>query len=258
MPEGAGPEGGGRPQSSDTPTTDKSSPLTAGPKQLDVSTMTAVNIRDARILVVAGPSGSGKTTFIDALKAGALSSAIRDLLPTGSEHWPIAGVTRAASADAERFKAWAAAARETGLILHYDNAFIYRSGAESYAYDGAMGLFRLGSCPTFVSIRPSLAQLAAQHRGRKDALYRAKPLPHRLWRLHVRDPLRAFIRRVSGGVDSTDLYSSPEWLATCYSRWDAAVAELVHDKPLARVLTVEPCDGAEAQGSFRLIDRPAG
>jgi hypothetical protein len=229
--------------------------LTAGTKRLDIFSVTSPNATEARILVVAGPSGSGKTTFIEALKRGTLPAPIRNLLPAGCESWPTAGVTRAASADPDQFQRWVTAASDTGLVLHYDNAFIYRSGVAAYENDGAMALFRLGDRPTIVSLKPSIAQLVAQHRGRKEALHRAKPFLHRAWRSAVRNPVRTALRRLTGGVDSTDLYRYPDWLPLCYSRWDAAVAELIRDKPLARALDVEPCEGTAPDGSFLLIDR---
>lgn len=206
------------------------------------------------MLIVAGPSGSGKTTFIGALKDGTLPPPIRNQLPDGCESWRTVGVTRAGFADPVRVAGWVAAASETGVIFHYDNAFIYRSGVAAYENDGAMALFRLGENPTIVSLKPSISQLVDQFQARKAALHRAKPRFHRFWRSFVRNPLRQAARRITGGIDSSDLYSYPDWLPGCYSRWDAAVSELVRDRPHARVLNVESCPGPTRADWFRLID----
>ncbi|MGQ0671374.1 MAG: hypothetical protein ACT4N2_00635 [Hyphomicrobium sp.] len=210
---------------------------------------------DAVLVLVAGPSGAGKTIFINQFRAGTLAPELSDLLPAQAAHWPQVGANdcmkRGVGMNGVLPKNWSA----PGAVVHYDTAYIHRFGVSRYEDDPVAELFRRAKRAIVVSIAPPADTLTAQYDDRMTRMRGAKKRSHLFWRDHVRAPIERTLVRLKGlePRETRDLYRDPDWIARCYAEWDQFVRGLVGTKPGSRMLTLEPCAGAERGPSFRIV-----
>jgi hypothetical protein len=134
------------------------------------------------VIIVAGPSGSGKSTFIELLQLGKIDGTIRRHLPASCECWPIIGATRPTPEATATVKRWVASGRQPGLILHYDNSFIFRTSEKSHEKTADRELFLAGGSPMIVSIRPTAGQLKKQFEHRLNRQQAGKNWLRNAWR----------------------------------------------------------------------------
>jgi len=215
--------------------------------------------RAPRVLLVAGPSAAGKSQFIDLLTKRQLPPEIWAEVPPGADRWPQFAANDCLKRGVSPESALPDKLRATGIVLHYDIAFIYRYGIEAYEKDPAATLFMHDECPVIVCVKPTSDRLVRQFVLRRERLLRKKGRARRLWAQHIRHPVQNAMARLKGArlLEATALYSDHDWLGRCYQQWDTFVRTVVRERPRTRVLYVEPCEDEASRPTFRLIERTA-
>lgn len=210
------------------------------------------------LLLVAGPSGAGKSTFIELMRQGRLPEDISAELPRGCEHWPVWAANDVRKYGIDPDSMLSGAARDKGVVLHYDFVFPHRYGIHAYENDPAAALFTRSGAPVIVSVKLSRDRLLGQFESRLQRHMSSKSMPRRLWRHHVHRPMRRVMARFRGGTprETADLYSDPAWLARCCEQWDAYVRSIVRHMPGAKVLAVTPSQMTGQGPAFRLLGGP--
>jgi GTPase SAR1 family protein len=204
------------------------------------------------VIIVAGPSGSGKSTFIEQLQLGKIDGAIRRHLPASCECWPVIGATRPTPEAMATVKRWIESGRQPGLILHYDNSFIFRTSEKSHEKTADRELFLAGGSPMIVSARPTAGQLKKQFEHRLNRQQASKNWLRNAWR-SVRTPIKLLLQKMRGqpGIRISRFYESGDWLRDCDQRWQAFVEGLRREHPDVLTLDIEPCE-ATSEPAFRV------
>lgn len=206
-------------------------------------------------LLVSGPSGGGKSTFIQHLAEARLPAEITAELPAGCARWPVIEANNMLKDKVPMADVLASIGSSEGAILHYDIAYIHRFGLPGYASDPASSLFQLGDRLDVVFVKPAPESLSQQFLKRQEAHQRKKNLLSRLWGDKVRRPLRRALYRLRGreAVDTHTLYLTEDWLRGCYAAWHDYVFGLIKDRPVAKILEIEPARQGDGTAGFKLL-----